>query len=181
MNTTYENAPATRLVATHCCVCGRPLVDAESVRTGIGPICAENYGVAQARNTPEYARANALIYSIAAGQANWNAVQPLIAELANLCGFAHLAAKIAKRLTPKPQILVTEDAGMLKVEAPFKAEATPLLRQVPGRRFIKETVEGKEVAYNLIPAAQRGWLNHILATCYKGLVVKSPRGTFLIA
>ena len=35
----YENAPATMLVATHCCVCNRPLVDADSVEMGIGPTC----------------------------------------------------------------------------------------------------------------------------------------------
>lgn len=37
--TTYENAPATRLLATHCCVCGRPLLDSDSVEIGIGPTC----------------------------------------------------------------------------------------------------------------------------------------------
>lgn len=35
----YESAPATLLVATHCCVCRRPLVDADSVECGIGPTC----------------------------------------------------------------------------------------------------------------------------------------------
>lgn len=35
----YENAPATILLATHCCVCGRPLCDSDSVEIGIGPTC----------------------------------------------------------------------------------------------------------------------------------------------
>ena len=38
----YENAPATLLLATHCCLCGRPLVDAESVECGIGPHCRKD-------------------------------------------------------------------------------------------------------------------------------------------
>lgn len=33
----YETAPATRKLATHCVCCGRPLVDARSVSLGIGP------------------------------------------------------------------------------------------------------------------------------------------------
>lgn len=41
----YENSAATKFVATHCGVCGRPLVDAESVSAGIGPICADKYGL----------------------------------------------------------------------------------------------------------------------------------------
>lgn len=34
---TYENAPATKMLATNCVVCGRALVDAVSVEMGIGP------------------------------------------------------------------------------------------------------------------------------------------------
>ena len=35
----YENAPATKMLATNCCCCGRPLVDSMSVELGIGPEC----------------------------------------------------------------------------------------------------------------------------------------------
>jgi hypothetical protein len=41
----YETSAATQLVATACVFCGRPLVDADSVQLGIGPICAQKYGV----------------------------------------------------------------------------------------------------------------------------------------
>lgn len=41
----YENSAAAKFVATHCGICGRPLVDAESVSAGIGPICADKYGL----------------------------------------------------------------------------------------------------------------------------------------
>ena len=40
----YENAPSTRLLATHCACCGRPLRDANSVEIGIGPDCRAKYG-----------------------------------------------------------------------------------------------------------------------------------------
>lgn len=37
----YEDHPTTVLLATHCCLCGHPLVDVTSVEAGIGPICRE--------------------------------------------------------------------------------------------------------------------------------------------
>ena len=40
----YKSAPTTRLLATHCCACGRPLRDAKSVETGIGPVCRRKHG-----------------------------------------------------------------------------------------------------------------------------------------
>jgi len=42
--THYANSPACRMLATHCCACGRPLVDADSVELGIGPICRRRHG-----------------------------------------------------------------------------------------------------------------------------------------
>jgi hypothetical protein len=43
----YENAPATRLLATNCGCCGRQLVDAVSVEAGIGPECRKKHGYNQ--------------------------------------------------------------------------------------------------------------------------------------
>lgn len=40
----YENAPQTKLLATDCAVCSRPLCDAKSVELGIGPECRKKYG-----------------------------------------------------------------------------------------------------------------------------------------
>lgn len=40
----YEAAPATRMLATHCAACARPLVDAKSVETGMGPDCRKRHG-----------------------------------------------------------------------------------------------------------------------------------------
>ena len=39
----YETALATGLLATNCCVCGRPLLDADSVQRGYGPDCRDKY------------------------------------------------------------------------------------------------------------------------------------------
>jgi hypothetical protein len=44
MSDAYLNAPATRFVATHCCCCGKALVDALSVERAIGPECFKRHG-----------------------------------------------------------------------------------------------------------------------------------------
>jgi hypothetical protein len=50
----YESAPATKLLATHCACCSRPLVDAVSVETGIGPDCRKKHGYTQAQAEPNW-------------------------------------------------------------------------------------------------------------------------------
>jgi hypothetical protein len=41
---TYENATATKFLATHCACCGKALVDADSVQAGVGPDCRAMHG-----------------------------------------------------------------------------------------------------------------------------------------
>ena len=50
----YENAPATQLLATHCCCCARPLVDAKSVELGVGPDCRKKHGYEKAEVEPDW-------------------------------------------------------------------------------------------------------------------------------
>lgn len=42
-SSSYELSVACGILATHCCICSRPLTDAESVEHGIGPVCSRNY------------------------------------------------------------------------------------------------------------------------------------------
>jgi hypothetical protein len=44
----YENAPATKMIAVNCACCARPLLDARSVETGMGPICRRKHGFNEA-------------------------------------------------------------------------------------------------------------------------------------
>ena len=62
----YVNAPATKMLATHCCVCHRPLLDAKSVELGIGPDCLKRHGFNI--DVPEVDRveANFIVWQIAA-------------------------------------------------------------------------------------------------------------------
>lgn len=59
--TTYENAPATKFVATHCACCGRALVDALSVQTGIGPDCRGMHGFDDVPTSPDFVSARTFI------------------------------------------------------------------------------------------------------------------------
>lgn len=61
----YQNSAACKIVATNCCCCGKPLVDAKSVETGMGPVCRKKYGFDL--DVPERVRAlaNRTIYRLA--------------------------------------------------------------------------------------------------------------------
>jgi hypothetical protein len=50
----YESAPATKMLATQCACCGRPLVDAASIEAGMGPICRKQHGYAAAQVAPDW-------------------------------------------------------------------------------------------------------------------------------
>jgi SWI/SNF-related matrix-associated actin-dependent regulator 1 of chromatin subfamily A len=104
----YENAPATRLLATHCAVCSRSLVDAVSVETGIGPICASRYGAPSVEQT----EANRLVYQIAAVQKGPEVLQAL-ARL-RVLGFTTLADRIAARLGAGADLVFTDGTFSLR-------------------------------------------------------------------
>jgi hypothetical protein len=52
-------------MATNCCACGKPLVDAKSVETGMGPVCRKKYGYGVEVSEDARVRANAIIYQLA--------------------------------------------------------------------------------------------------------------------
>ena len=53
----YETAPATVLLATRCACCSRPLCDAISVETGVGPECRRKHGFNDAQGEPDWTAA----------------------------------------------------------------------------------------------------------------------------
>jgi len=92
----YESAPATILIATHCAICARPLVDADSVERGVGPDCADKYGYGDAQGSVD---AEALLRALGA-----SLTDPLLPNLPEsavqpwLDGDAHKVANILTRL-----------------------------------------------------------------------------------
>lgn len=114
----YEEAPGTELVATHCAICGRPLLEADSVQCGIGPICRKRYGYDVVTIEPNLERAlkllrvlkmgalevtdpevrrvltNRLIYRIAARDPQ----AARLCALVDALGYSKIARKIAPRV-----------------------------------------------------------------------------------
>lgn len=157
---TYETAPATKLVATHCCVCGRPLVEADSVETGIGPVCAARTKYGHASHDPDMVRvaealaglelswlnladphkaANQLVHRIAADQSN--PLVPRFCAAVDALGYTVLAEVLVKRLAPVV-VEVKVEANTLVLTTEFKNRQSPLfgtlltaLRGVQGRRW----------------------------------------------
>lgn len=185
MNATYENAPATLLLATHCAACGRALLDAVSVEAGMGPDCREKYGYGEAQNTPDFERALACLATfttpvaevLVPGDAHATA-NKLVNRAArgldagaciaaiDALGFKTLAAKLGARIHA---VRVEQVDGVLVVHAPFSAEFNEAVRSVPGQRFVKE---GKK-AWRTVPVSSR-------AALWAALKRAFPTGTMVL-
>ncbi len=117
----YENAPATKMLATHCCACGRPLVDAPSVESGMGPDCRKKYGVGTGVTPEARERINSLVYQIALAQ---GCTLAQARELHGL-GAERIVGKLADRFA---LATVREDGGALVVETPYREDIVALMR-----------------------------------------------------
>ena len=185
----YEEAPATRLVAKSCCVCGRPLVEAESIASGIGPICAKRTGFARPSLPPEVrAEVNRLVYECAALQLHADAI-PRVARLREL-GLELVADAISERLAGLARITLTlRGDGRLLLELPFiddRAKFERLvaaLRTVPGRRVEELPGSSDGVRRCTTIANARGpilALYRVLAEHLPGEPARSPKGLFVV-
>lgn len=187
----YETAPATQLLATCCAICARPLVDAVSVETGIGPDCRRRCGLNAAPPAGDWtavegllgadearalraaaepraeelglerAAANVLVYRIAAHQTG-PGVAKMAAALAAL-GFAKLSAMIAKRLCA---VFVAIDGDTYRVKAPYNETFNEALR---GHGTIFE----RETKTRIVPRAKRETLWAAIRKAY-------PAGTPIV-
>ncbi len=120
---TYESAPATLLLATACACCGRALVDAVSVETGIGPECRKKFSVDVVTDEAARIEANKLVHAVARKGVSKSTCRSICAQLDAL-GFTVLAARILKRFrTSLPTPVV---APPVDLEAARKAYATIL-------------------------------------------------------
>jgi hypothetical protein len=167
--TSYLEAPATKMLATHCAACGRPLVDVVSVEVGMGPDCRARLTATVECSDETRHEANVLIHKIAIAQTGMNALAP-ITRLREL-GFQKLATKVEHRCA---SVRIAEDSGVYVVQAPFTEEATSAWRDIPGRSW------NKEAKANVVPLSQRGALWNLLRTYYQGSLAVGPKGPFLI-
>lgn len=165
----YESAPATLLVATQCAVCARPLVDSESVNTGMGPECRKKHGYtidapADARNT-----ANRLVHGIALDRNSLDSLKAC--DTLESLGFTKLAAILRKRIA---SIVVTITDGRYAVKTPYNPDTVDAMRRIPGRRW---DAEGK---VNTFPASSARELFDLLKRYHAGALAIGPKGPFQV-
>lgn len=161
----YENLNSTRVLATHCAVCARPLRDAMSVELGIGPDCRAKYGYDDAINDANRSEANRLIYLIADRRDGLDVIRAC-ATLRAL-GFVKLANKIADRLA---DLRITLQGDRYALVAPYSEEIVGALRAIPGRRW------DKVAKVNTFPLSSKGALWATLKRLFSGKALIGPEG-----
>lgn len=171
MTSNYLNAPATKLLATHCAVCARPLVDAKSVELGIGPDCRKKYGFDMACTDEVRARANRLVYLIALGTMSFNDLKDAIDGLRNI-GFTKLAEIITDR---KSAIVVKALGTNLLADVPYNEAALPALRRIG--HSVRDPKTFKFVGWQ-VPATAKQALFNVMKTYYPGTIGVGPLGLF---
>jgi len=174
----YENAIATRLLATHCVCCGRALVDAISCELGVGPECRQGFN---ADLTSEGQKtANKLVYeaSVAAVAGHISIVLAKAAEVRAL-GFGELAEKMERRFVNcevKAAIKIEVEGSTYYVTTPYRRgkaeEFIQAWREIPGRKW-----DAKRKA-NAVPAGSKMALWKMLVKYFPGKSGVGPKGVF---
>jgi len=178
----YEDARATKMLATHCVCCGRPLVDAISVELGMGPECRKGYDAGM--DGESRTKANELVHA-AAVMAQTGHVERVVecaSELEAL-GFGKLASKVARRFKAvadrrvNAEIVIEDvDVETIRVKTPFRRgkckDFIQAWRRIPGRRYVK--------GYNYVPKVQKPALWKLLIEYFPGKYGDGPKGAFRV-
>ncbi len=167
----YENAPATKLLATHCAVCARPLVDAVSVEIGMGPDCREKYGYNEGDSSgrPE---ANRLVHRVAVGTEAPETLA-IVSRLISI-GFGTLAARLLERKA-KVEIL---DAGndSFSIRTPYNPDYVTSLKSAC---YGSVRWNATEKVWTVRNSAKKGaW--EVLQRFYPGEILVGPKGPRII-
>jgi hypothetical protein len=178
MSESYMNAPATKMLATHCVCCGRPLLDATSVEMGIGPECREGNDGGIDADIRKIA--NEHVFRAAIACQNGEIAKVLeFAGLIRTLGLTGLADKVSRRFVNaerKADITITAEGEMLRVDTPFrrgaKDEFIAAWRKIPGRRWMKDS--------NYVPVTEKAALFDLLKKFFGGKFAKGPKGVFRI-
>jgi hypothetical protein len=171
----YEEAPATRMLASQCAVCGRPLVDAVSVDAGMGPDCRDKHGFNdEAVSEDGRKAANAAVYQIALLRSQGALTGTVLASAVGRiksAGLHKLAAVLVDRLTA---VKVGEDGGRLTVVTPYDAGAVEAFRRVNGRRW------DAAKKLNTFPRESAQAVYAVMVRFYQGAIGAGPKGLFTV-
>jgi len=165
----YEQAPATTMLATHCCVCNRPLCDSISVEVGMGPTCRERHGYDAELcelDVQTQKVANQIIHKCAVHRDDEQVRAECCATL-RLLGFRKLPDRIQYRGkdAPKRRPVVVRRSSKgtgYYVSTPYVPAATEAWRGIAGRRWDSTTKE------NFVPNVARHQLWQLLCDHYPG-------------
>jgi len=177
----YLNAPATKMMATNCVSCGRPLVDAKSVEIGMGPECRKGLE----GNIEDSVREDANKYVFEAALAAQKGFAEKVLEIADKIdelGLPTLASKVRYRFkglrnpNRKIDIVIEEVDGMLKVKTPYRRgradEFVKAWRGIAGRRY--------RDGANYVPLSQKDKVLEILIDFFPNKVGIGPKGVFRV-
>jgi len=141
----YTQSPACAMLASNCACCGKELVDAASVETGVGPVCRRKHGYKVPCVEADWATASVLLdkelesgsvagpggpVAIVAGDARkaCNALTYACALVQGTVKVYALAAIIFALGYHKLAKRITTNAGALKVEASEHPDFGPCLK-----------------------------------------------------
>lgn len=174
----YENATATKLLATHCVCCGRALVDAISVELGIGPECRDGFNADLTDETRKIANKLVFEASVAATQGRIETVRANAAQIRAM-GYGELAERMEKRFVKaevKADIVIELVGNAYRVVTPYRRKEGQAFiqawRNVPGRRWIGGA--------NVVPVTSKMELWAVLQQFFAGKYAKGPKGVFKI-
>lgn len=171
----YVNAPGTKMLASHCAVCGRPLLDAESVEKGIGPDCRKRYGYDVPADDAARKEANGIVFQIAMLQKGREAFD-LCRKLFDL-GWVTLAQRILHRLT---RIEIVEEPNGLTLRAPYQYQFSGDLRaKLPKAAWHRQKKVWIIPAPGNLPAAKLA-VHACLVKHFPGQWATGPKGPFVV-
>lgn len=167
----YEDAKSTKMLATHCFACRRPLRDSMSVEIGMGPVCRGKAGYDEVGCTLEQRqRANALIHKVALNQTDKAVIKQCCVELMAL-KFRGVAEVVASRLG-----VTVKDGpeGRFTLRVPFTWDWVRESGSIPGKHYNRKT---KAETY---PNEQKGRVYAALVKHFPGVVGMGPKGFFVV-
>jgi hypothetical protein len=197
----YENAPATKMLATHCACCARPLVDAASVEAGIGPECRKRHGYSASQKDANWddvmfaldgivpvaeinpsveprIASNLLVHRIAAQLGAGNLAGEDVLDMVraiDALGFSKLSERILDRIEP---IRLIADGNALLVFTPFSEAFVAGLKSKIAAKADRRWDPAKK-AWR-VSMTQKRVLWTLLQSEFAGRVAIGPKGAFTI-
>jgi len=166
------------MLASHCIICGRPLVDAISVSVGMGPECRQHNDAGISPQVQEACNKLTHDAALAAQNGDIESIYKYADEIERL-GLKVLADKVRKRFVnakKNVKIRIREVNGKLYVKTPFRRNADFITawREIEGRRYDYANKE------NVVPIEAKPQVWTLLQRFWPGFYGEGPKGLFRV-